>query len=486
MTELGGAGADDDWVGRLLRRGMLAMLPPEMILQVLLRARERTVAAGETLMEQGASGDTFYLIKSGRARVARQIGRGGLIHLAELGPGDGVGEEALVADSLRNATVTMLTDGVLLELGRADFQELVRDPLLRRVTRAEAESEVSHGARWLDVRYEAEFARAHLPAADNLPLPMLRLHYDRLAPERRYITYSDDAAQAAVAAFLLSARGIDALCLAGDVDVADLPEATTADAGPYASSVSVEEAAMTADPPAPSLLTSDEPSTLPESPERYADTYTGQSLARLVEEIHASGIATNTAAAEPSPREDARIALDDTLFRLQPVDEDIAPDVAAALPTSPAPATVAPADELAAALSDFERRLRDHVDAVVAKKRALRTSFRRTRGLDAQARRGSAARETATGPRPRPRTPHRARTAIERHARAPDGPGQQGDPSESSHPGRAAPTRRETRARRVPAHGTRQSRPERHPRTRRPRRHHPPRGRTRDLKRWAK
>jgi CRP-like cAMP-binding protein len=56
---------------------------------------------------------------------------GSSVQLAELKEGDAFGEEALVADTVRNATVVMKTDGMLLRLSKQDFNEL----LLRRCCR---------------------------------------------------------------------------------------------------------------------------------------------------------------------------------------------------------------------------------------------------------------------------------------------------------------------------------------------------------------
>ncbi len=55
------------------------------------------------------------------------------IKLAELSVGDTFGEEALIAEAKRNATVTMMTDGVLMRLNKQDFRELMNEPLLQWV-----------------------------------------------------------------------------------------------------------------------------------------------------------------------------------------------------------------------------------------------------------------------------------------------------------------------------------------------------------------
>ena len=60
------------------------------------------------------------------------------IKLAELGVGETFGEEALIAEAKRNATVTMLTDGVLMRLNKQDFRDLMHEPLLRWVDEQQA------------------------------------------------------------------------------------------------------------------------------------------------------------------------------------------------------------------------------------------------------------------------------------------------------------------------------------------------------------
>ena len=101
----------------LLRGVSLLALLPEPTLERLARALVRVeTAPGETVIREGESGDRFYVIETGSVEVTKD-GR----HVANLGPGDFVGEIALLRDVPRTATVTATSETVLQALDRAHF-----------------------------------------------------------------------------------------------------------------------------------------------------------------------------------------------------------------------------------------------------------------------------------------------------------------------------------------------------------------------------
>ncbi|MCC6696102.1 MAG: cyclic nucleotide-binding domain-containing protein [Candidatus Hydrogenedentes bacterium] len=83
-----------------------------------------TVKAGELIFAEGSRGDSYYLIATGEATVLKGSGVGQR-ELQRLGPGDGFGEMALVADEPRSATVKAVTDMELLSLSREHFVVLM-------------------------------------------------------------------------------------------------------------------------------------------------------------------------------------------------------------------------------------------------------------------------------------------------------------------------------------------------------------------------
>ena len=197
-----------------LRSGAFGQLPAARI-DELLRCFERVaVKRGDAVIREGDEGDYYYVIESGRFQVGRRVG-GAQVELAELRGGDAFGEEALASGAKRNASVTALTDGGLLRLNRQHFNELLREPLLRRLSFAEASGQVRQGALWLDVRYPSEYQYDKLPGAINVPLAEVRNMFAVLDRSKDYIAYCQSGRRSAAAAFLFAQRGFKVWVLEG-------------------------------------------------------------------------------------------------------------------------------------------------------------------------------------------------------------------------------------------------------------------------------
>ncbi len=148
------------------------------------------------------------MIHQGRCKVTRnEEGKSKATELAKLGPGDSFGEEALLSDSPRNSTVTMLTNGNLLRLSKEDFIEFVKRPLARGVKFEEADLLVKKGAVWLDVRMPSDYEAGHLENSVSFPLDILRYQAPNLASDQKYVIYCDDGHVSSTAAYLLTDRG---------------------------------------------------------------------------------------------------------------------------------------------------------------------------------------------------------------------------------------------------------------------------------------
>jgi CRP/FNR family transcriptional regulator, cyclic AMP receptor protein len=89
---------------------------------VARRAKERSVGAGEVVINEGETGNEFFVIMDGQA----QVRRGGK-KVATLGPGQFFGDLAVLDKAPRNATVTAETPMALLVLGQREFSALIEE-----------------------------------------------------------------------------------------------------------------------------------------------------------------------------------------------------------------------------------------------------------------------------------------------------------------------------------------------------------------------
>ena len=212
-----GQADDADWMTRILQSQAFLQIPAANIQAMFMRMQEAPMRAGEIVVRQGDDGDFYYIIKVGKAKVIRTGKTGAEVTLATLKDGDAFGEEALLSEAKRNATVTMESDGTLMRLSKEDFNALLKEPMLSWVTQEEALASVSTGAQWLDVRLETEHANTGIKGSLNIPLYMLRLKADTLNPKTSYIVYCDTGRRSSAAAFLLSERGVQVSVLRGGI-----------------------------------------------------------------------------------------------------------------------------------------------------------------------------------------------------------------------------------------------------------------------------
>jgi CRP-like cAMP-binding protein len=203
----------------MLQSDAFAKLSPSDIQRLIQALEPVPYTAGDTVIRQGDEGDYFYIIREGTCSVTRLAsGKGWDVPLAELGAGDCFGEDALVSDGHRNATVTMLTDGSLMRLSKQQFLDILKKQLVHYVSYDLALDAVRSGDRWLDVRLAEEHANGALENSISIPLSAIRANTSRLDSETRYIVYCDTGRRSAAAAFLLTQRGFDVAVLEGGLN----------------------------------------------------------------------------------------------------------------------------------------------------------------------------------------------------------------------------------------------------------------------------
>lgn len=221
VQEIGGdEGESQDWMSAILQNPAFYRVPPANIAQMLASLRPVHVKAGETIIQQGTPGDFYYVVTAGRCQVVHQDPDGlNERELAQLGVGQGFGEEALVSGNPRSATVRALTEVELMRLSSADFERFLKAPMLTQITPEEIDAD----ALLIDVRLPEEYKQGRLPGAINLPLMQLRTRAHELDPSKIYVVYCDTGRRSASATYLLSERGIDARLLSGGVSADEMP-----------------------------------------------------------------------------------------------------------------------------------------------------------------------------------------------------------------------------------------------------------------------
>ncbi|MCH8072973.1 MAG: cyclic nucleotide-binding domain-containing protein [Proteobacteria bacterium] len=219
LNDKGGGSGGDDWMTMLLQTKAFHKIPPANIQAIFMRMQQINYKAGDVVLKQGAEGDYFYVLTRGRCLVTREtpLNKDG-IKLAELGVGDTFGEEALISDAKRNATVTMSTDGAVMRLGKDDFRNLLNEPMLDWVSVSEAEEIVKNGGLWLDVRLPSEFENNHKEGAINIPLYFIRLKMNALDQDKKYVLCCDTGRRSSAGAYILGERGYHAYVLKGGIN----------------------------------------------------------------------------------------------------------------------------------------------------------------------------------------------------------------------------------------------------------------------------
>jgi serine/threonine protein phosphatase PrpC len=129
VVKLGEEGAVDAARARrlALKRDVLANMPlfsrltERELLRVMQAVEVREHKDGDVVIREGDKGDELFIVLEGKVLVSR-----GGHPLTHLGPGEHVGEMALIRSVPRSATVTAVGPAELIAIRRADFFEILR------------------------------------------------------------------------------------------------------------------------------------------------------------------------------------------------------------------------------------------------------------------------------------------------------------------------------------------------------------------------
>jgi CRP/FNR family cyclic AMP-dependent transcriptional regulator len=106
---------------------LFAGLSPEELETIERHAVTKRYRKNTVIIEKGDEANSLYLILEGRVKVYVADEEGKEIVLNEQGPGDHIGELALLGDTLRTASVITLEDSVFLVLTKRSFRQCLDD-----------------------------------------------------------------------------------------------------------------------------------------------------------------------------------------------------------------------------------------------------------------------------------------------------------------------------------------------------------------------
>ncbi len=203
---------------KIAQADLFKYLKPEHMEKLFEHMETINLLKGSKIIKEGDEGDYYYLLVSGTATVTRLSKTTGKPEeLAKLTGPAGFGEDALISNAKRNATITTTSDSVVMRLSKDAFNDYVKAPAITWLPTTEARRKVSEGgAKWIDVRDADEVARGGgLPGALAIPLGQIRHRLEELSIETAYVCYCQNGRLSSTAAFLLGQRGYNVAVMRG-------------------------------------------------------------------------------------------------------------------------------------------------------------------------------------------------------------------------------------------------------------------------------
>ncbi len=222
---------DSEWMQTVLNSNLFLKVPPMNANQIFSRLTPMVVLADEVIIRQGEIGDCCYFIKEGAADILVRSNETSMPEkVNEVGPGRCIGEDSLVNETVRNATVRMRTDGVLMRLEKSDFFLLLREPVVEELDENDI-AELIESPVFVDVRSDEEYSEGHLAFSANIPLSLLSIKKRLLSPGRSYVFYCDTGRRSRAAAWLLGKEGYNVYALRGGFQGAGMGDSLVHESG---------------------------------------------------------------------------------------------------------------------------------------------------------------------------------------------------------------------------------------------------------------
>ncbi len=196
-----------DWQTSFIQSPLAMNLPYEVILQLLSVMEDVDVKKGEEIVKVNTHGDYFYLIKSGEALVRTEASGPYRGEEFVLEAGQYFGDEALIAKTARNASVTMATDGLVGRFSADMFEELIGHYLVQV---GPSDFELPANAKIVDVRFPIEISAGLADNTQNIPISQLRKRLNDFDQDTTYLVTPANDCRSNLATYLMRQAGISA------------------------------------------------------------------------------------------------------------------------------------------------------------------------------------------------------------------------------------------------------------------------------------
>jgi len=202
------------WLKRFLKAGAFLKLPAADLQHFVAQLQEIPVRCGQNIVTQCAKASHYYIIKEGRGKVTRRNNNQN-VDLAVISTGEGFGEDAIISQQQRNATVTMLEAGSVMRIPADSFMSLIVSPIIKSLSYEDALTESFPQKILIDVRSNERYSSSGLRNSINIPLLLMRSNIQNLSHDKTYILYCDNGQASAAAAFILTQEGFTAQYIEG-------------------------------------------------------------------------------------------------------------------------------------------------------------------------------------------------------------------------------------------------------------------------------
>lgn len=194
----------------------LALIEPEKMLALIEAMKTKKYGPGETIISQDEKSDDYYIIKSGMVSVLKkEKGKKEAEQVAVLNSGEGFGEEAIIREMPRNATVKAIGETEVLMLDKNTFEKILRKSFVENAFPEDVLEELNENTVIIDARIPPEYREEHIKGAINIPIEILRQKFSELDKSKKYYTYCTNDSRGMTAAFLMKSMGFQADALRG-------------------------------------------------------------------------------------------------------------------------------------------------------------------------------------------------------------------------------------------------------------------------------